>query len=413
MAKIHHYNLYGNRECKYQWLSENDISSTIWQEINPQKPFYLLIPQNTSLFEEYNKFWKLSDVMPVNSTGVKTHRDHFALDFEFCELKKRISEFRDLNISDSEIAFSYRLKDTRDWKLEERRRSLSTIDEWENYLTECLYRPFDLRPYYHHQDVVESPRNEVMKHMMEHKNLGLVFMRQVAVQEGYNHFMITNNVVDNRAFYSNKGTMQLSPLYIYPDSTIKFDNSESERRPNFSQEFSKNLIKKLGYYPEPETVLYYIYSVFHSPTYRNRYGEFLKIDFPRVPITSSKTLFDKLAILGKELAELHLFISKKLDEFSTQFEDCGYRIIAPGHPKYKNGKVIINKQGDGFTGVPEEVWNFYVGGYQVCHKWLKDRKGRTLSDDDIRHYQRIVVALKETITLMQKIDEAIPSWPIE
>jgi hypothetical protein len=106
--------------------------------------------------------------------------------------------------------------------------------------------------------------------------------------------------------------------------------------------------------------------------------------------------------------------SPKLDNLITEFvEGTGERTVAPGHPKYQNGAVQINKKGDRFTGVPEEVWNFYVGGYQVCHKWLKDRKERTLSDEDILHYQKIVVSLKETIELMKKIDEAIPGFPIE
>jgi predicted helicase len=279
----------------------------------------------------------------------------------------------------------------------------------------ALYRPFDIRAYYHHQDVVELPRNEVMQHMMTGENLGLVFMRQVATQEGYNHFVATNHIVDNRAFYSNKGTMQLSPLYIYNDASIDFNMSASQSRPNnLSSGFLKDMTVKLGYTPMPEEIFYYIYTVFHSPTYRSRYAEFLKIDFPHVPLTSNNSLFKQLANYGKELVALHLMKSPKLDIPITQFEESGgSRIVDTGHPKYSNNKVTINKQGDGFTGVPEEVWNFYIGGYQVCQKWLKDRKKRALSDEDITHYQRIIVALKETMHLMQQIDEAIPSWPIE
>jgi predicted helicase len=186
-----------------------------------------------------------------------------------------------------------------------------------------------------------------------------------------------------------------------------------EKRLNINAAFIDSLTKKLSFIPDEFDLFCYIYCIAYSPGYRNRYSEFLKIDFPRFPLTSSAALFKQLARHGKELINLHLLRSEKLSTVITQFDGGEDRTIDSGHPKYKNGKVIINKQGDGFTGVPEEVWNFYVGGYQVCHKWLKDRKERTLSDDDILHYQRIVVALKETITLMQKIDEAIPSWPIE
>jgi predicted helicase len=419
LRKAFHAHLYGNRTSKYDWLQTHDVLSTDWHELKPQAPFYLLIPQNTNLLGEYEQGWKITDVMPVNSTGVKTHRDHFVIDFDDEKLKHRITEFRDLEISDNDIATRYKLLDTRDWKLGLRRRSLAANQTWEQYLTQCLYRPFDVREYYHHQDVVELPRNEVMRHIVNHENLGMVFMRQVAIQEGYNHFIVTNLAVDNRAFYSNKGTMQISPLCLYPvgeatrlEYHTEISHLSQDRRVNFSPKFFKDLTAKLDTTPTPEAIFYYIYAVFHSPTYRSRYAEFLKIDFPRVPLTRDIHLFQQLAAYGEELVALHLMKSPVLENLITQFEDEN-RTIDPGHPKYANGKVTINKRGAGFTGVPEEVWNFYIGGYQVCHKWLKDRKGRTLSDDDILHYQKIIVALQETIRIMQQIDDAIPSWPIE
>jgi predicted helicase len=154
----------------------------------------------------------------------------------------------------------------------------------------------------------------------------------------------------------------------------------------------------------------------HSPTYRDRYVQFLKIDFPRVPLTSNNQLFIQLATLGEQLVQLHLMKSPKLTQKKAQpqyLENSGNSIVDPGHPKYINGKVLINKKSDAFTNVSEEVWNFHVGGYQVCKKWLKDRKGRQLSPEDIQHYQQIIVALEETIRLMAVIDQAIPSWPIQ
>ncbi|MEE3715707.1 type ISP restriction/modification enzyme [Tumidithrix elongata RA019] len=181
-----------------------------------------------------------------------------------------------------------------------------------------------------------------------------------------------------------------------------------------SDEFLAAITKKLGYTPTPEAIFYYIYAVFHSPTYRDRYKEFLKIDFPRVPLTSDDRLFRQLGQYGEELVALHLMKSPKLDQHITEFVEVGGNsLVDAGHPKYADGAVTINKKGDKFTGVPESVWNFYVGGYQVCQKWLKDRKGRQLSPEDIQHYQKVVVALHETIALMAKIDEAIPSFPIE
>jgi predicted helicase len=385
--------------------------STDWQEIKPQSPFYLLIPQNTDLLSEYEQGWKITDVMPVNSTGVKTHRDHFVIDFDTEELKNRIAEFRDLEISDGSIAQQYSLSDTRDWKINIRRCSLATNEDWKKHLTKCLYRPFDIRSYYHHQDVVELPRNEVMKHILNHENISLITPSRIEIPRKYDQVFCSDLVVQNHTLCLKEVNYHF-PFYLYPDRTEITDLTQ-ERRPNFSPEFLKDITSKLGYTPTPETIFYYIYAVFHSPTYRSRYAEFLKIDFPRVPLTRNVDLFQKLAAYGEELVALHLMKSAKLDRFITQFEGNPDPIVDAGHPKYVDGKVVINKKGDGFVAVPENVWNFYVGGYQVCQKWLKDRKGRTLSPEDMTHYQRIVVALQETIRLMQQIDAAIPGWPLK
>jgi predicted helicase len=211
----------------------------------------------------------------------------------------------------------------------------------------------------------------------------------------------------------NKGRETLFPLYLYPESEVE-DKLGILRRPNFSDDFLKDITNKLGYTPTPEAIFYYIYAIFHSPTYRTRYAEFLKIDFPRVPLTSDDQLFRKLGEYGEELVALHLMKSPKLDQHLTKIIDKGGEfIVDAGHPKYTDGEVIINKKGDRFTGVPKSVWEFYVGGYQVCHKWLKDRKGRKLSPEDLNHYQKIIVALSETMQIMKAIDAAIPSFPIE
>jgi predicted helicase len=409
MTQIYHAHLYGTRDSKYDWLQSHDVLSTDWQEIKPQAPFYLLVPQNTDLLGEYEQGWKITDVMPVNSTGVKTHRDHFVIDFDGENLKKRISEFRDLKISDDEIANRYSLSDTRDWKLGLRRRSLSTNQDWETYLTKCLYRPFDIRAYYHHQDVVDHPRNEVMNYMISNWNTAIITHRQI-LGSRHNHWYCTGCVVDHNTLDSAKGAV-IFPLCIYHEDDR--DSLLKHQSPNFSPEFIRDITAKLSYTPTPEAIFYYIYAIFHSPTYRSRYTEFLKIDFPRVPLTHNDQLFRQLAKFGGDLVALHLMKSPQLDTLITKFEGENDPVVDAGHPKYANGKVTINKKGDGFLGVLEPVWNFYVGGYQVCNKWLKDRKGLTLSPEDITHYQRIIVALRETIRLMQQIDTAIPGWPLE
>ncbi len=195
-------------------------------------------------------------------------------------------------------------------------------------------------------------------------------------------------------------------------------------RPNFSDKFLKDManslnLKRSGQHGLPtgltsEDIFNYIYSVFHSPNYRNRYAELLKIDFPRVPLISNLELFRSLAKFGSKLVALHLLESTKVNDFITTFTGKGDNYI-PKKPTWQNNAVQINPT-QRFEGVPENVWNFHIGGYQVCEKWLKDRKGRTLSEDDITHYQRIVVALSETIRIMSEIDQLIDGhggWPIK
>lgn len=249
------------------------------------------------------------------------------------------------------------------------------------------------------------------------------------------------------------------PLFIYPDSEDKkkgqvelnvelshWPSGKDGRRPNLNPQFVADLEKRLGlsFVSDgkgdskktfgPEDVFNYIYAVFHSPTYRTRYAEFLKSDFPRVPLTSDLDLFRALCAKGAELVALHLLESPKLAKPIARYPVTGPNIVEKGFPKYlgpgelepgnskplATGRVYICKgdpqcaaKGQYFEGVPPEVWNFHIGGYQVCEKWLKDRRGRTLSYDDLEHYRKVVTALSETIRLMAEIDAAIPKWPIE
>ncbi|WP_228016748.1 type ISP restriction/modification enzyme [Synechocystis sp. LEGE 06083] len=412
-SQINHLHLYGQRIDKYRLLSKDKFCEKDFNRVISQSPFYLLIPQDTDLFAEYEQYVKITDAMPVNVLGFQTHRDHFAIDFDKEKLYKRISELRNESISDEEYYQKYQVKDNRDWKLEKSRQNIKLDDKWGEKIISCLYRPFDWRTCYFSTIAMDYPRRELINHVAGKDNLCLLSSRQQSTL-GYRHCWIANIPANDCVISTaSREANQVFPLYLYPDSN-KPKELQQKKHSSFSQNFVRKIQLKLGYLTTPETIFYYIYGIFHSPTYRTRYVEFLKIDFPRVPLTSNDRLFRQLADYGEQLVGLHLMTSPILDNLITEFtETGGDRTVAPGHPKYSDGKVNINKQGDGFVGVPEEVWNFYVGGYQVCQKWLKDRKGRVLSDEDILHYQKIVVALQETIKLMQLIDEAIPSWPIE
>jgi type I restriction-modification system DNA methylase subunit len=413
---VYHCNLHGERELKYQELTEKNINSTQWKQLNPQTPFHLFVPQNTALLSEYQVGWSVKDIFPVNSAGIITARDALTIHYSQEEVWNTVVDFAKL--SPEEAREKYRLgDDTRDWKIQLAQKDLKASGINKANIKPLLYRLFDVRHTYYtskSRGFLSMPRGQVMGHMVSGKNIGLITVRQVA--EGiFNHSFVTDSLVECRITLSNKGYGLLFPLYLYPDSNNSQQSFiEEKRHLNLSQDFLNSIKLKLGYTPNPESIFYYIYAILHSPTYRTRYAEFLKIDFPRIPLTSNDELFCQLADYGEQLVQLHLMTSPKLDNLITEFvEGTGERTVASGHPKYQNGAVQINKNGDKFTGVPESVWKFYVGGYQPCQKWLKDRKERTLSDEDILHYQKIVVSLKETIEIMKKIDEGIPSFPIE
>lgn len=412
---INHAHLYGLREYKYNVLTENTVNTTDFNEVEPKSEFYLLIPQNNDLFAEYQQYFKIIDIMPVNSVGIVTARDKLTIQDSPEDIWNIVTDFVNLDIEEARNKYNLG-EDARDWKVNLAQDDLRNHQDNKNIIVPILYRPFDTKFTYYtgkSRGFICMPRPEVMKNMLLGDNLALITSR-LTKGETFKHTQVTNKIVEVICMSpktSNNGFV--FPLYLYPD-TNKPKELQQKKRPNFSEDFVKKIELNLGYLPTPETIFYYIYAIFHSPTYRTRYAEFLKIDFPRVPLTSDNNLFCQLAEYGEQLVALHLMKSPKLNNLITQFtENGGSQIVDAGHPKYTKSAVVINKKGDKFMGVPEEVWNFYVGGYQVCQKWLKDRKGRTLTDDDIQHYQRVVVALQETMKLMQLIDDAIPEWPIQ
>jgi len=298
-----------------------------------------------------------------------------------------------------------------------------------------LYRPFDMQYIVYSKQVVTRPRSEVMRHMLSRKNVGLITGRQV--NNSFQHVFCANEIMNDCTVSSGtKERSYLFPLYLYPDNTKDSlwtaeepINTPGGRRPNFSPAFITTISNKLnitfilngkGDLQQTfgsEDVFNYIYAIFHSPMYRQRYAEFLKIDFPRLPLTSNAQLFRELCKLGEKLVSLHLM--EKYGQNMPKYPVPGSNIVEKVEYTQpidtpEQSRVWINKT-QYFEGVPPQVWEFHVGGYQVCQKWLKDRKGRELSYDDIKHYQRIVAALAETIQLMEQIDATIEEhggWPI-
>jgi predicted helicase len=339
----------------------------------------------------------------------------------------RIEVLCDPANSDDEVIEKFALRNKDFWKVSSARENLRAEQPWEDKLNICLYRPFDNRFLYYSSSIVHRMRFDVMRHLLK-SNLALCIGRagQVTGTDFWDIVICSSSIIDLNIFY--RGGAQCFPLYHYPsEQEIKSGLYKADQRePNISPEFIADTEKKLGlkFIPDgkgdlistfgPEDIFNYAYAVFHSPTYRTRYAEFLKIDFPRLPVTADKALFKVLADKGEQLAALHLM---ELPLLEAEYQKVGYpasgsHTVEKVSYDEKGKRVYINKE-QYFEGIEPEVWNFHIGGYQVCEKWLKDRKGRILSPDDINHYQKVVIALRETIRLMNEIDEVIPAWPIE
>ncbi len=429
---VHYADIWGDRPAKYEVLSEDNVSTTKWKKLSPAAPFYELVPVNRRAQNEYQEGWRVTDMFPVGSNGVQTSRDDLVVDFDGDALVKRIEHFLDPALSDAEVRArffgarsvgNYAPGDTRGWKVGEARAALRKVRQWRQAVTRYLYRPCDVRLLLYHDSMVDWPRSNVMQHLHQPNRVLCVGRAGLVTSGLWDLIFCTQHICDHNLFY--RGGSLNFPLYLYsngglPESLFAHDNG---RVPNFSTRFVEVVLAKLGLEfiadgrgnlrktVGPEDIFHYLYAVFHSPTYRTRYAEFLKIDFPRLPLTSDVKLFRALASKGAELVALHLMESPKLEGFITDCPVKGDNIVEKVRYTEKNKRVWINET-QYFGGVPKAVWEFHIGGYQVCDKWLKDRKRRALSYDDVMHYQKIIVALKETLRLMTEIDECIPHWPL-
>ncbi|MBN2187279.1 MAG: N-6 DNA methylase [Dehalococcoidia bacterium] len=422
-AKVHYADLWGARESKYYTLSDLNVNNTTWEELKPHDPYYLFVKRDETDLAEYMKGWKLQDIMNQNgdpAPGIVTTHDEFAISWSAEEASNKVKRFLGTN-SEDEARELFRLCKQAQWNYERAKQELSKY-EWEKEIKLLLYRPFDVRWTVYNSNVAVHRRERVMRHMLAGENLGLCTNREV--NGDFHHVLCSRDLInDCTVSLQTRERTYLFPLYLYPaEGEMQFDGGK--RRPNLNPEFINVISEKLGLtFIEdgrgdikqnfgPEDIFNYAYAVFHSPTYRTRYAEFLKIDFPRLPLTSDKRLFKALAEKGAELVSLHLMESPVLNNLITGYPVAGSNEVEKVDYDSNNHRIYINKT-QYFEGVPPEVWNSHIGGYQVCQKWLKDRKGRTLTYDELTHYQKIIVALTETIRLATEIDELIPTWPIE
>ena len=418
-ATIHHADCYGTRERKYEWLDAHDLDSTKWQQINPASPFYLFVPRDDALEAEYRRFlsipevFSVSEVFPINSVGIVTARDSLTIRWSEDEVWDTVRAFSGM---DPELARqSYELgKDVQDWKVTLAQKDLIDSGPTRAKVVPILYRPFDVRyTYYtgHSRGFICRPRPEVMRHMLAGKNLALCVGRQgqVVGTGEWNLIYCSQNIGDLNLFY--RGGNVNFPLYLYPTADrddLFAQHESSEREPNLNPKLVAALAEAHAREPSPEDIFHYTYAILHAPAYREQYAEFLRIDFPRIPFTTDRALFDKLAELGVRLVGLHLLKSPELDPPTCRFEGEGDAVVArtkaTGFRYDADEQCMYVNKTQYFGPVPPEVYAYRIGGYQVCDKWLKDRKDRRLTLDDIRTYCRMVTAIGLTLTLQKQMD---------
>lgn len=395
LAAVYHTELFGDKKEKFEELSENSFDSIKWKKLKPSEPYYFFVPKDFSEQTKYDTGFRIDDLFVKSKSGIKTHRDHFIVDVDPAKLAGRVKTFFDKSRTDEQIRNELELKDNRDWSLTIARKG--EFDE--RQIQQILYRPFDRQYIYYDPKLIDYGRQEIMNNLLLSDNLGLLTCRQQSTFD-FQHVLATKWIADMCAIsLQSKETGYLFPLYIINENGSKESNLDS----NICEKIAEKLGVEKAY---PEDIFDYVYAVLHSPNYREKYKEFLKIDFPRIPFPQSKEAFWIFVSLGRKLRKLHLWEDESLETLITVFPQSGSNCVDMKYPKYTNNNVYMNKD-QYFGGIPENVWDFYVGGYQPAQKWLKDRQGRTLTSEDIEHYQKMVVAIKETIKVMEEIDKVV------
>ena len=400
---VYHAELWGGRTEKYRALLESDKASVEWTALTPSPPFYLFIPQDERLREEYERGWKVTEMFPVNVLGFQTHRDNFAIAYEKADIEQRVKDMLDEALKDAIVSEKYTIQDSHGWTVSKVRKALRARDNPEKHIIQCDYRPFDKRWCYFGKEFIDRPRREFLEHCHLKRNiiLGVGRAGNAVPERPWELVTIANAPVDANVF--RRGGVNAFPLYCYPqpDKDKKQEEAfEATTRENLSQQFRAFIDAKYKCRYSPEAILGYVYAVLHSPTYRNTYQDFLKIDFPRVPFVKQRETFEALSHLGWELIQAHLLTA--IPQFQVDVTPGDFHVAKPVYdPGHERLHINATQY---FFPVPADVWAFHIGGYQVLDKYLKSRKGRPLCLDEIENVQQVVSVLRFTIDQMQRIE---------
>ena len=418
-AKICYADLWGLREKKYNLLSVIDVETTEWCELQRISPYYRFVPQTIDRRAEYEAGWKVNDAFQASSIGILTARDKLTIHWTAEQVHKTVTDF--VSLSEGEARKKYKLReDSQDWKVHLAQADLRDQPETEQYIVPIYYRPYDTRwTYYTGQSrgFHCAPRPLIMPHLQE-ENLALCTHRSLRSAITWQHVLVTDRITDGNCISNKDGPTHVFPLYLYPNPEEL--ELSTERSLNFKPAFLTAISEALELpqiapfnLPEgvsPEEILAYIYAILYSPTYRERYYDFLKYDFPRIPLPQGIEQFRTLAALGQQLIDSHLLKNVERPKVAPtgggtsavhRFEGEGGGVVR--RVRYMDEKVWINPT-QYFTDVPVEVWEYEIGSYRVCEKWLKDRQGNVLRYADVRRYRAILVAVAETLGVMEALD---------
>ncbi|MBX0752302.1 DNA methyltransferase [Campylobacter jejuni] len=378
-TKIYYHDLHGKRKDKYEFLYENDLNSIKWTLIKNNEPFYLFLPQNNDLLEEYNKGVSVKDMFILSSVGIVSAKDSILISTNTEKLKQQIHDY-------------YNEFDKKNIK-------------------KIAYRPFDTQKIYYDIKKVERPRIETMEHFLENENIGLICDRGTKLNN-INNIFISNKIIDLHLVGSGS---YIYPLYLYP--TTRSKKFLKKENPNFNEE---NFTSKIENFKEsfrtfidelykekfsPEDILGYIYAVLFHKIYREKYLDFLKIDFPKIPFTKDKNTFKNLSKLGLKLINLHLLKNDELDfnVGEALFKDIKNKNLKIQKIKYnKDTKELFINESLYFTKVSLEIYEFKIGGYAVLDKYLKSHKEE---DIDHKHFTLIIQTLNETLKIQDEISK--------
>jgi hypothetical protein len=399
--------LWGDRLDKYEACAGAGLKNFAWETVDFFSPYFMCRSINWEGWDTYSAGWSVADslnpdrlkrqIFAVNVLGFQTHRDNFAIAFNKSEIERRIRDMRDTSLSDEAIAETYVLKTGGGWSVKGAREAVQklSIRQISEKMLDCAFRPFDDRCSFFSLELIDRPRRELLDHAANRKNLHLLISRQIGI-ESWRHAFVTPLPAES-CCVSDGSTEQ---NYCFP---AKLFTSEGERE-NLSPDFRAFLDARYSHHYTPEEILGYIYAVLHAPTYRRRYTEFLRIDFPRIPFPENSESVDELSMLGWALVQAHLLRDLPHRDLA-KFHGKGDRTVEFVRYATADQSVAINGT-QSFAPVPKNVWEFFIGGYQVLDKYLKSRKGRVLSLDEINHVSAVADSLAFTVDQMAKIDTA-------